>query len=496
MSGPPTLAAALAEVAGPHPHRPAVVVGDRTLTYAELLRRAERLAAGLTGRAATVARCAADVAVTVVAATIADVPLLVGDARAADDERDRARSLFRADRLVTGDGDRLTVGRLTVEALTVAGSAGLDGADGSAAGAAGRPGVPRDGGPPAHPGGDGPAGLGLSTSGSEGWPKCVERPWPAVTANARAFAAALELSPGEVVACTTPPHHSYALCGGILTTLLAGGTYVALDQRPGPRTVADAVDGHRVAVLLSVPLLYRWFSTAGLATRHRPRLCVSAGAPLPPEDRRRWAESVGWRIGEHYGTSEHGMLTLDTESVAGSVGRPVAGVTLTVDPVPGPGDVLVACAGPATRVHHAGPPADRAGDTSRPAGDGPQPTGDVGRLDADGRLHLLGRRGGTLNVAGNKVPAAEVEDALRAFPAVRDCAVVGAPGPDGGQEVVAFAETVGELDHRALYAFLHGRLAAYKVPARVVVVDRLPRNVNGKLLRSELLRGLAAGTWR
>ncbi|SCE99306.1 long-chain acyl-CoA synthetase [Micromonospora haikouensis] len=481
MSGPATLADALAEVAGRNPHRPAVVAGDRTLTYAELLRRADGLAAGLTGRAATVARCAADVAVTVVAATIADVPLLVGDARAADDERDRARSLFRADRLVTGDGDRLTV-----EGLTVAGFAGLDG---SVAGDADRLAAVGHHGPPEVPAGDGPAGLGLSTSGSEGWPKCVERPWPAVTANARAFAAALELAPGEVVACTTPPHHSYALCGGIVTTLVAGGTYVALDQRPGPRTVADAVDGHRVAVLLSVPLLYRWFSTAGLATRHRPRLCVSAGAPLPPEDRRRWTEAVGWRIGEHYGTSEHGMLTLDTESVAGSVGRPVAGVTLTVDPAPGPGDVLVSCAGPPTRVHAAGPPPG-------PAGHGPQPTGDVGRLDADGRLHLLGRRGGTLNVAGNKVPAAEVEDALRAFPAVRDCAVVGAPGPGGGQEVVAFVEAARELDHRALYAFLHGRLAAYKVPARVVVVDRLPRNVNGKLLRSELLRGLAAGTWR
>ncbi|MEU8053869.1 MULTISPECIES: class I adenylate-forming enzyme family protein [Micromonospora] len=479
MSGPATLADALAEVAGRSPHRPAVVAGDRTLTYAELLRRADRLAAGLTGRAATVARCADDVAVTVVAAAIADVPLLVGDARAADDERDRARSLFRADRLVTGDGDR----------LTVAGLAGFAGLDGFAAGDADRLAVAGHDGPGGDPGGDGPAGLGLSTSGSEGWPKCVERPWPAVTANARAFAAALELSPGEVVACTTPPHHSYALCGGIVTTLVAGGTYVALDQRPGPRTVADAVDGHRVAVLLSVPLLYRWFSTAGLATRHRPRLCVSAGAPLPPEDRRRWAEAVGWRIGEHYGTSEHGMLTLDTESVAGSVGRPVAGVTLTVDPAPGPGDVLVSCAGPPTRVHAAGPAAG-------PAGHGPQPTGDVGRLDGDGRLHLLGRRGGTLNVAGNKVPAAEVEDALRAFPAVRDCAVVGAPGPGSAQEVVAFVETARELDHRALYAFLHGRLAAYKVPARVVVVDRLPRNVNGKLLRSELLRGLAAGTWR
>ncbi|EEP70200.1 Co-A ligase [Micromonospora sp. ATCC 39149] len=177
-----------------------------------------------------------------------------------------------------------------------------------------------------------PPAWGLSTSGSEGWPKCVERPWPTVTANARAFAAALELSPGEVVACTTPPHHSYALCGGIVTTLAAGGTYVALDRQPGPRTVADAVDRHRVAVLLSVPLLYRWFSAAGLTTRHRPRLCVSAGAPLPPEDRHRWAAAVGWRIGEHYGTSEHGMLTLDTGSVAGSVGRPIVGVTLVSRP--------------------------------------------------------------------------------------------------------------------------------------------------------------------
>ncbi|SCG59250.1 class I adenylate-forming enzyme family protein [Micromonospora halophytica] len=459
MSDAPWFVDALAEVARRHPGRPAVVTAEEILTYAELMRRAERLASRLGGRPAVLARCAARVAEAVTAATIADVPLLVGDPKASEAERTRAAALFRADHILPLDAEPVRA-----------------------------PHRPEQGGTP-EPGS--PAGLGLSTSGSEGWPKCVERPWAAVTANSRAFAEALELSEGETLACTTPPHHSYALCGGIVTTLTAGATYVALDRQPGPRTVAAALDRRRVAVLLSVPLLYRWFS-AGLSTRQRPRLCVSAGAPLPPEDRQRWTATVGWPIGEHYGTSEHGMLTLDTESVPGSVGRPLAGVTLGVDPAPGPGDVVVRCAGPATRVHTGGPSTG----VTVGAPDGPTSTGDIGRLDTDGRLYLLGRRGGTLNVAGNKVSTVEVEEALRLFPAVRECAVVGAPGAVGDQEVVAFVETGHELDHRSLVSFLRGRLAPYKVPTRIVVVDRLPRNPNGKLLRSELLRGLADGTWR
>ncbi|MFG1674416.1 class I adenylate-forming enzyme family protein [Micromonospora sp. NPDC049282] len=449
----------LAEVARRQPGRPAVVTADEVLTYAELVRRAERLASRLAGRPAVRARCAARVAEAVTAATMADVPLLVGDPRAGEAERARAAALFGADRDLPLDGEAI---RATDRR------------------------EPDLGSPPGRP-----AGLGLSTSGSEGWPKCVERPWAAVTANARAFARALELAEGEAVACTTPPHHSYALCGGIVTTLTAGGTYVALDRQPGPRTVAAALDRHRPAVLLSVPLLYRWFS-AGLDTRQRPRRCVSAGAPLPPEDRQRWIATVGWPLGEHYGTSEHGMLTLDTESVPGSVGRPLDGVTLGVDPAPGPGDVVVRCAGPATRVHTGEPSVN----ATVAASDGPTATGDIGRLDPDGRLYLLGRRGGTLNVAGNKVSTVEVEEALRLFPAVRECAVVGAPGAAGDQEVVAFVETGSALDHRSLVSFLRERLAPHKVPARIVTVDRLPRSPNGKLLRAELLRGLAAGAWR
>jgi acyl-coenzyme A synthetase/AMP-(fatty) acid ligase len=443
------LAAALAETARQRPAAPAIVSADRTLTAAALLRAAEGVAPRLRGRITTDARNPADVAVAVVAAALADVPLLVLDARAGSEDRDRMRSSFGAD-LVLGPGPGLDLTPLP----------------GAAPPASGSP----------------PAGLGLGTSGSEGRSKCVERPWAAVTANAREFGDALGLGAGDAIACTTPPHHSYALCGGIVTALLTGVTYVGLEGRSGPRLVAEAVDAYRVTVLMSVPLLFRWFGAgAGLpSVVHRPRLCVSAGAALAAEDRKRWERTVGWPIGEHYGTTELGMLTLDRDQVTGSVGRPLAGVELRVDPAPGPGAIAARVAGPPAHLHTAGPHPES-------AGDGYRDTGDLGRWDADGRLFLTGRRGAMINVAGNKVPAAEVEDAIRAFPPVVDCAVVGVAAA-GGQAVVAFVEAGSAVDRRALTAFLRERLAPYMLPSVVVPVAKLPRNANGKLLRSELLR--------
>lgn len=428
------LSARIEELAAATPDRPAVVSAGSSVTYAELARRARRQAErwrteGGSGRQDLVADEPVTVAVALVAAATCGVGLLLLDAEGRPAEHERARALFR--------------------------------------------GAP----PTAAP------GLGLTSSGVDGPPKCVERPWAAVAANSAAFAAALGLHEGETVLCTTPPHHSYAVCGGIVTALMAGATYVSVPRRTGPRALAAAVDTHRVDVLLSVPLLYQWYA-AGLPTRHAPRLCVSAGSPLTPGHRSAWERGVGWPLVEHFGTSEYGMLTVDTAGRPGSVGPAVDGVRISVEPVRdgvADGDeVVVTVSGGPARLLHADGRAELL--------DGPRRTGDLGTVDPAGHLSLLGRVGGVINVAGNKVSATEVEAVVRAHPPVRECALVGDPSVPGATRLCLFVEVDGVLDRQALHQHLAAALAPYKVPQAVYEVEALPRSAAGKVLRSELLR--------
>jgi len=423
------LPARVEELASSVPRRPAVVSPDTTIGYAELALRARRRADEwrTDGRRVLIADCPVEVAVSVVAAATTGVGLLLLDAGGRPPEHERARDIFRA--------------------------------------------AP----PTASP------GLGLTTSGVSGKPKCVERPWPEVAANAAAYAGTLSLEPGEVMLCTTPPHHSYAACGGVISALMAGATYVGTARRTGPKALAAALDEHRVDVLCSVPLLYQWYAT-GLSTHGTPRLCVSAGTPLTPEHRTAWERGVGWRLVEHYGASEYGMLTTDTEGRPGSVGRAVPGIGLWLEPGQAGDEVVVRTSGRPARL--------LAEDGHAELLEGPQHTGDLGALDAQGRLTLLGRVGSVINIAGNKVSTSEVEAVVRRYPPVRDCALVGDTSTPGATRLCLFVETSAAFDRRELMDHLASSLAPYKVPQAVYTTENLPRSAAGKVLRSELLRAL------
>ncbi|SCL18003.1 class I adenylate-forming enzyme family protein [Micromonospora inyonensis] len=432
-----TLRDRIEQVAAARPDRLAVLTSHDRLTYAELARRvdaraaAHRASAGARPRAAVLAGDAVEVAVEVAAAELAGVSLLLLDAAGPDAEHASVRAAFLA-------------------------------VDESSA----------------------TSGLGLTTSGVGGRRKCVERPWATVISNAASFSHALDLDEDDVTLCTTPPHHSYAVCGGIVSALLAGASYLGMGPRIGPSGLARTVDELPVSVVLSVPLLYRWWA-AGVPTSRRPRLCVSAGSALPATDRASWQAGVGWPLREHYGTSELGMLTLDRVGLPGSVGAAIDGVELAVRPgeEPEAGEVLARVAGPSPRLINA---FAAAGTAAVRELSGWQPTGDLGRVDGTGALWLSGRRGTALNVAGNKVSATEVEEAIRGYGPILDCAVVGLATGGGPVRVCAFVEATDEFDRRALIAHLTAQLALYKVPTVVKRVERLPRSSSGKILRGAL----------
>jgi malonyl-CoA/methylmalonyl-CoA synthetase len=215
----------------------------------------------------------------------------------------------------------------------------------------------------------------------------------------------------------------------------------------------------------------------------RLRLVVSGSAPLPAGQSNELSRACGQRPLERYGMTETVMLTsnpVDGPRKPGRVGLPLPGVELRLA-----ADGEVQVRGPNVLGGY-----DSADGLSRPEDaftlDGWFRTGDLGELDEDGHLGLVGRSKELIITGGFNVHPREVEEAITRFPGVREAAVVGRPSPQWGEAVTAVVVTDGPVDPAAIRAFAAERLAAYKVPKAVEFVDELPRNSLGKVLRHEL----------
>jgi O-succinylbenzoic acid--CoA ligase len=189
------------------------------------------------------------------------------------------------------------------------------------------------------------------------------------------------------------------------------------------------------------------------------RAALLGGGPADPALLER-ALAAGVPVAQTYGLTEAcSQVTVSAPGDPSTAGWPLHGTAVRLAP---DGEILVS--GPTV------------------AGGGELATGDLGRLDARGRLTVIGRKADTIVTGGENVAPAEVEAALLAHPGVLDAAVVGRPDPEWGEAVTA--RVVGEVDPGALRAFAARRLAPYKVPKTIEVVPGpLPRTASGKLLR-------------
>jgi malonyl-CoA/methylmalonyl-CoA synthetase len=224
----------------------------------------------------------------------------------------------------------------------------------------------------------------------------------------------------------------------------------------------------------------------------RLRLMVSGSAALPVSTLHRWKEISGHTLLERYGMTEIGMALsnpLRGERVPASVGRPLPGVEVQLvgengRPVaPGtPGEIEVR--GPSVFTEYWGQP-----DATRAAfRDGWFRTGDTAIVE-NGRYRILGRTNiDILKTGGHKVSALEIEEALRSHPAVAECAVVGVADPEWGERVAA-AVVLNDgdaLDLQSFRTWAKELLAAHKVPSRLLVLDALPRNAMGKVMKTSV----------
>jgi len=298
---------------------------------------------------------------------------------------------------------------------------------------------------------------------------------------------------GDVLVHALPIFHVHGLFVACHGALLSGSPMLWL-AKFDPTAVIERLP--RATVFMGVPTMYvRLLDDERFdarATRNM-RLFVSGSAPLLPETFRRFEERTGRRILERYGMSETAMLTsnpYDGERVAGTVGLPLPGVQVRVVDEQG-----VACAvGDIGAIQVRGanvfsgywrmPEKTREEFTD----DGFFRTGDMGSWDANGYLSIVGRSKDLIITGGFNVYPKEIESYLDEIDGVVESAVIGVPHRDFGEAVVAVVVRApgAKLDERELVAALKGRIASFKVPKRVHVVDELPRNTMGKVQKNVL----------
>jgi malonyl-CoA/methylmalonyl-CoA synthetase len=266
-----------------------------------------------------------------------------------------------------------------------------------------------------------------------------------------------------------------------------------------PKFDADACLRHLpdATVMMGVPTFYtRLLRHDGLtreATAHM-RLFVSGSAPLLADTHREWRARTGSAILERYGMTETNMTTsnpYEGERVAGTVGFPLPGVALRIAD-PETGTILgrekigvIEVEGPNVFKGYWRNPEKTAAEFRA---DGFFITGDLGKIDAQGYVHIIGRARDLIITGGENVYPKEVEAEIDALPGVVESAVIGLPHADFGEAVTAIvvrAEGAG-LDEAQIRGALETRLAKFKAPKRVIFVEDLPRNAMGKVQKNFL----------
>jgi long-chain acyl-CoA synthetase len=433
-----TLARLLADTAARVPNRPALVSGGTTTTYAELDDRAARAAGALRALgisagepvAFVMPNDPASVAAFHGARRLGAVPVPLNPLLS---EREVAAR-------VAESGARLVAaGELDGEPL-------LDAASG------------------------GEVGTILYTSGSTGAPKRVELTPDGLRLSAEATAAALGLQQDDRLLGAAPLSHFFGLTG-CMNAAIAAGACLVLMPRFEAAAAVETMERERVTVFMGVPAMC--IALLALPDAPRLRLAHVGGAPLTEETRRSLGTRFGAEVLEGYGMTEAGGAVAIEHSgrphKPGSVGSALTGELA----IAGDGEVLV-----------------RAPTIALGLGDW-FATGDVGRLDDDGDLFLLDRKKDVILRGGYTVYPREVEAALAEHPAVREAVVVGIPHATLGEEVAAVVVAEG-VDPDELRAFVRERVAAYKYPRLVEVVDELPHGPTGKIDRRAIDRDALA----
>ena len=306
----------------------------------------------------------------------------------------------------------------------------------------------------------------------------------------------------DVVLGIAPVFHITGIIAGLGTHILSGAPLILL-HRFDPAETLHAIERWKATFTVAASTAYIALSTQPDVSQFDLSSLTktsSGGAPVSQALVERVSTATGWTIRPVYGLTETTSPThlspldvdppTDPESGALSVGVPVPGARVRiVDPESG-ADLDFGKAG---EIVIAGPMVipgywDRPEDSRHAVRDGWLHTGDVGRMSEDGWLFVVDRLKDLINAGGYKIFPREVEDVLYQHPAVREASVIGVPDEYRGETVKAFVSLIkgAAVTPEELIAFCRERIAAYKYPRIVEVLDELPKTASGKLLRREL----------
>ncbi|MFF4760863.1 AMP-binding protein [Streptomyces sp. NPDC001292] len=346
---------------------------------------------------------------------------------------------------------------------------------------------------------DDPAAI-LYTSGTTGRSKGAVLSHGNLASNCRALLDAWQYTAEDRLIHALPIFHIHGLFVAANMTLTAGASMYYLPKFDA-ETIVDLLP--RATVLMGVPTFYtRLLKNSRLTPGAcaSMRLFVSGSAPLLASDHQAFEARTGHAILERYGMTETGMNTTNPYTGGprkpGTVGMPLAGTEIRVvdgktgRPLPDGEVGSIEVRGPNVFTGYWQLPEKTAAEFRE---DGFFITGDLGRIDEDGYLCIVGRGKDLVISGGYNIYPKEIEELLDAHPTVRESAVIGVPHPDFGETVVAVVVPAPDQQPQEaeLLDFVAKDLARFKHPRAVRVVDALPRNVMGKVQKAELRRRYA-----
>jgi malonyl-CoA/methylmalonyl-CoA synthetase len=482
----------------PHPGKLAVETGDAAaLTYGDLFKRSARAANALVAigvkpgdRVAAQIEKSADVIVLALAClragavflplntgyTLAELEYFLGDA-------EPTLTLCRPDQIEQVSTLAHGLGLRAVESLGVKG----DGTFAAAIAAA-----------PSEfettPRGSGDLAAILYTSGTTGRSKGAMLTHENLSSNALTLVDCWRFSPADRLIHALPVFHTHGLFVAVNVALMSGATMIFMPKFD-PEAVIAALPG--ATAMMGVPTFYtRLLGHPGLTREAcaNMRVFISGSAPLLAETHTAWGERTGFAILERYGMTETNMITsnpYDGERRPGTVGFALPGVSVRIaDPDGGApiraGEIgVIEVKGPNVFAGYWRMPEKTAQEFRA---DGYFITGDLARIDSDGYLHIVGRAKDLVISGGFNVYPKEVETEIDAIEGVLESAVFGVAHADFGEAVTAavVAHAGAAVSESAILSALGSRLAKFKTPKQIILVDALPRNAMGKVQKAAL----------
>jgi len=342
----------------------------------------------------------------------------------------------------------------------------------------------------------------LYTSGTTGRSKGAMLTHDNLASNSLSLVDYWRFTDKDVLIHALPIYHTHGLFVASNVTLFARASMIFLPKFD-PDLIIQLMA--RATALMGVPTFYtRLLQSPALtkeSARHM-RLFVSGSAPLLADTHREWFARTGHAVLERYGMTETNMNTsnpYDGDRIPGAVGHALPGVTVRVtDPETGKELAretigMIEVKGPNVFKGYWRMPEKTKAEFRD---DGFFITGDLGKIDGKGYVHILGRGKDLVISGGFNVYPKEIESEIDAVPGVIESAVIGLPHADFGEGVTAIlvCDKDAKVDETSVLKALDGRLAKFKMPKRVIVVDELPRNAMGKVQKN-ILRDTYSGIY-